>query len=79
MADVKNVTRPIAKGQKDAGKLYKELTGKDVPSGMVAGHLTMPGHGNKQFIAPITREQNSPSNTDVYKIKHKPVPINGNN
>ena len=79
MPDVKNVTRPIAKGQKDAGKLYEELTGKPVPPNMVAGHVTMPGHGNEQFLVPLTRQQNDHRNTDVFKTKYKPVSINGNN
>ena len=79
MPDVKNVTRPIASGQKDAGKLYEELTGRPVPEGMVAAHVTMPGHGNEQFLVPATREQNDYRNTNIYKVRHKPVSINGRN
>jgi len=76
MATVKNVTGSSSNNKPNAGRQYEALTGKKVPEGMVAGHVRIPGEGNKQFIVPITPAQNHPTNTEPYKTRFKPVPIN---
>ena len=76
MPKVKNVTGSSANNKPNAGKQYKKLTGKDVPAGKVAAHVTIEGQGKKQYLVPATPAQNHPSNTDTYTVRHKPVPIN---
>ena len=47
-----------------------------MPDGMVIAHVTQDGEGRKQFLVPVTPAQNHPANTEPYKVRHKPVPIN---
>jgi len=77
MATVTNVTGSSANNKPNAGRQYKEITGKDVPSGMVIGHVTVEGSGRKQFLVPVTPAQNHYTNTESYTTRFKPVPING--
>ena len=76
MPTVKNVKGSSNNNKPNAARQYEALTGKPVPVGMVAAHVTMEGEGRKQFIVPVTHAQNHPSNTEPYKVRYKPVPIN---
>lgn len=76
MATVKNVKGSSTNNKPDAGKQYTQKTGKPVPDGMQIAHVTVEGHGRKQFLVPVTPEQNHPTNTESYKVTHKPVPVN---
>ena len=75
MPTVKNLPRSSTLNRPNAGRQYEALTGKKVPTGMVAGHVKVPGEGNKVFLVPITPAQNHHTNTDPYKTRFKPVPI----
>ena len=77
MAKVRNVNGSSINNKPDAGKQYKALTGRDVPTGMVAAHVTVEGEGRNQFLVPVTPAQNHPTNTEPYSVRHKPVAING--
>ena len=77
MPTVTNVKGSSANNKPNAGRQYGALTGKDVPDGMVIGHVRVEGEGNKQFLVPVTPKQNNPANTEPYKTRYKPVPING--
>ncbi|MCL2048924.1 MAG: hypothetical protein FWG87_09370 [Defluviitaleaceae bacterium] len=77
MATVINVRGSTVNNKPNAGKQYEELTGKPVPHGMVAAHVRVQGEGKRQFLVPATPAQNHHSNTKPYKVRHKPVPING--
>jgi len=77
MATVTNVKGSSSNNKPNAGEQYAKLTGRNVPDGMVAAHVRVKGEGNRQFLVPATPVQNHPTNTDPYKVRHKPVPING--
>ena len=76
MPEVKNVGGSSKNNKPNAGEQYTEITGKPVPDGMVIGHVTVTGQGRKQHLVPVTPEQNHHTNTDPYKVRHKPVPLN---
>ena len=76
MPTVKNVKGSSRNNKPNAGRQYEDLTGKKVPNGMVAAHVMVEGEGRKQFIVPVAPAQNHPNNTEPYKVRHKPVPIN---
>ena len=76
MPTVKNVKGSSSNNKPNASRQYEALTGKPVPDGMVAAHVTVEGEGRRQFLVPATPEQNHPTNTEPYKVRHKPVPIN---
>ena len=79
MPTVKNVKGSSNNNRPYAGKQYEELTGRSVPAGMVIAHVTVEGEGRKQFLVPVTPAQNHPTNTEPYKVRHKPIPLNCNN
>jgi len=76
MPTVKNVKGSSSNNKPNAVRQYENLTGKPVPPGKVIAHVTVEGEGRKQFVVPVTPTQNHPSNTDPYKVRYKPVPIN---
>jgi hypothetical protein len=76
MATVRNIRGSSQNNKPNAGRQYEKLTGKQIPDGMVGAHVTVEGEGRRQFIVPVTPTQNHPSNTEPYKVRYKPVPIN---
>jgi len=75
MPTVKNVKGSSKNNKPNAGRQYEELSGRQVPNGMVIAHVIVEGKGRKQFLVPVTPEQNHPANTDTYSVRHKPVPL----
>ena len=75
MPTVKNVKGSSTNNKPNAGKQYMEKTGKPVPPGMQIAHVTVEGQGRKQYLVPVTPEQNHHTNTTPYKVRHKPIPL----
>lgn len=76
MPKVKNVKGSSQNNKPNAGKQYKKLTGKSPPKGTVIAHVTKQEQGKKQFLVPVSPRQNHHTNTKVYTVSSKPIPIN---